>query len=237
MSLCAIIVAAGSSTRVGFDKLFAQIGDRLVIQYSLEAFERARCVDEIVVVCHAHKIDAARALASSMKKIRVIVPGGARRQDSVLSGLNNMADLAEFVAVHDAARPLITAAEIERVFSAAQNYEAAVLAAPVTDTLKLGDDEQFVSGSVDRARVFAMQTPQIFRRDLLLNAFGHVTGKALHITDEVSAVQLLGAKVAIVPAQDHNMKITFASDLPVAEFLMKHRHRSEAQSRDPAAED
>ena len=223
MRLSALIVGAGSSTRVGFDKLFAQIGGRPVIQHSLEAFEQAPEVDEIVVVCRQGAIDTISAMAAQMKKIRAVIPGGERRQDSVAAGLRAVSTTARYIAVHDAARPLITPGEIARVYCAAQEHGAAVLAAPVSDTLKFGEAEGFVSGSVDRANVFAMQTPQVFARELLLEAFAEVEKKGLSITDEVSAVQLLGVKVAIVPARDENMKITFARDLPVMEFILARR--------------
>jgi 2-C-methyl-D-erythritol 4-phosphate cytidylyltransferase len=121
---------------------------------------------------------------------------------------------------------LITPAEIERVFSLARKHGAAVLAAPITDTLKFADANQVVSGSIDRQNVFAMQTPQIFRRQLLLDAYQHVAEKSLTITDEVSAVEHAGGRIAIVPAEEQNLKITFASDLSVAEFILKQRHSS-----------
>ncbi|PZR75172.1 MAG: 2-C-methyl-D-erythritol 4-phosphate cytidylyltransferase [Chthoniobacterales bacterium] len=222
LRLSAITVAAGSSTRTGFDKVLAQLAGEAVIKHSLCAFDRAASVDSIVVVVQPAKLDEVRALTKVITKVSAVVAGGERRQDSVEAGLSAVA--GEFVAVHDAARPLITPGEIERIFSAAQKHGAAVLAAPVTDTLKTCDSQQFVSGSIDRANVFAMQTPQIFRRSLLLEAFGHVADRSLHITDEVSAVQLLGAKVAIVPAREHNMKITFAGDLALAEFILQSRH-------------
>jgi 2-C-methyl-D-erythritol 4-phosphate cytidylyltransferase len=226
LRLSAIVVAAGSSTRAGCDKLFAQIGGRPVIQYALDAFEQTPCVDEMIVVCRADMTDAIQSLFTNGTKLRAIISGGERRQDSVAAGLDAVSPSAEFVAVHDGARPLITPGEIERVFSAAQKHGAAALAAPVTDTLKIVDTEQFVGGSVERGQIFAMQTPQIFRRKLLIDAFDRVASKSLDVTDEVSAVQLLGAKVAIMPARDHNMKITFASDLALAEFVLRHRSSS-----------
>lgn len=224
MRLAAIIVAAGSSTRVGCDKVFAPIDGRPVLQYSLEAFEQTSSVDEIVVVCQETMTEKISELVSSarVRKVRAIVPGGKRRQDSVAAGLRAIS--ADFVAVHDAARPLITAGEIERVFAAARKYGAAVLAAPVTDTLKLGDE--FVRDSIERENVFAMQTPQIFSFKLLKDAYQRVASERTHVTDEVSAVQNFGAKVAIVPARDANMKITFANDLPLAEFILQRRSSS-----------
>jgi 2-C-methyl-D-erythritol 4-phosphate cytidylyltransferase len=224
--LTAIIVAAGSSTRAGFDKLLAKINGRPVIEHAVTAFENAECVNEIIVVCR--NTESMRDLIGSaqFKKVRAVVRGGERRQDSVQAGLKELTENSDFVAVHDAARPLIMPGEIERVFSAAQKHSAAALAAPVSDTLKSSDSNYFVSGSIDRKNVFAMQTPQIFRRQVLVDAYRRVAENSLTITDEVSAIELAGGKIAIVPAEDHNLKITFASDLPVAEFILKQRHRS-----------
>jgi 2-C-methyl-D-erythritol 4-phosphate cytidylyltransferase len=220
--LSAIIVAAGNSTRVGFDKLFAPIAGRSVIQYSLEAFEHADCVDQIIVVCRETTMDAVSKMVGPMKKVRAVVRGGERRQDSVAAGLKAISKSAEFVAVHDAARPLITPREIDRVYLAAKKHGAAVLATPVPDTLKLASSDGVVCGSIERENVFAMQTPQIFARQLLHEAYDRVAKEARHVTDEVSAVQNI-AKVAIVRAEDENMKITFANDLAIAELILRQR--------------
>jgi 2-C-methyl-D-erythritol 4-phosphate cytidylyltransferase len=221
--LSAIIVAAGSSTRAGFDKLLAKIGGRSVIQHTVAAFENAECVTEIIVVCR--DTEPMRDLIGSahFTKVRAVVRGGERRQDSVQAGLKELTENSEFVAVHDAARPLITPREIERVFSAARKHGAAVLAAPVTDTLKFADANQVVSGSIERQNVFAMQTPQIFRCELLVEAYERVSKDSVTITDEGSAIEYTGGKVVIVPAEDHNLKITFATDLPIAEFILEQR--------------
>jgi 2-C-methyl-D-erythritol 4-phosphate cytidylyltransferase len=221
--LSAIIVAAGSSTRAGFDKLFSKIGDRSVLEHALAAFEEAESVSEIIVVCRDPKLVQDAIKRAGFRKIHVVVRGGERRQDSVQAGLKELTENSEFVAVHDAARPLITPREIERVFSTAQKHDAAVLAAPVTDTLKFSDRSYFVTGSIDRKNVFAMQTPQIFRQQLLVDAYLRVAQNSLTITDEVSVVEHAGGRIAIVPAEDHNLKITFASDLPVAEFILEQR--------------
>lgn len=219
----AILVAAGSSTRVGFDKLFASLAGKPVLAHSLAAFQSASSVDEIIVVGREETMESIRALAKDFPKVRAVIPGGERRQDSVAAGLQALAEECDYVAVHDAARPLIRAEEIERVFVAAKNHSAAVLAAPVTDTLKLADAQQFVAGSVDREKAFAMQTPQIFRRNLLDAAYERVGKQSLMVTDEVSAIEALGEKIIIVAAQDHNLKITFASDLALAEFILAQR--------------
>jgi len=234
--LSAIIVAAGSSKRVGFDKLFSKIGDRSVLEHALAAFEAAESVSEIIVVCRDLKLIQDVINRADFRKVRAVVRGGERRQDSVQSGLNAVDQASEFVAVHDAARPLITPHEIERVLSVARKHAAAVLAAPITDTIKFADANQVVSGSIDRQNVFAMQTPQIFRRESLLDAYERVSRNSLTVTDEVSAIEHAGGSIVIVPAQDHNLKITYASDLPLAEFILKQRSSSSrADSRNPAA--
>jgi 2-C-methyl-D-erythritol 4-phosphate cytidylyltransferase len=221
--LSAIIVAAGTSTRAGFDKLFAKIAGRPVIEHSLTAFEETPCVDEIIVVCRDAAKDLIAKLIAPMRKVRAIVRGGERRQDSVAAGLGVIVKSAEFVAVHDAARPLITPREIERVFMAAKKQGAAALATPITDTIKLATHDGMICGSIDRENVFAMQTPQIFARQLLANAYARLAGERHIITDEVSAVQNTGAKVAVVRAEDENMKITFANDLAIAELILQRR--------------
>jgi 2-C-methyl-D-erythritol 4-phosphate cytidylyltransferase len=225
LSLTAIIVAAGHSTRAGFDKLLAPMAGRPVVQYSIEAFQQTPCVDEIVLVCRDAIKDRILELIApaTIKKVSAIVRGGERRQDSVAAGLAAISPATEFVAVHDAARPLITPEEIERVFHAAQKHGAAALAVSATDTLKLADANQFVCGSIERENVFAMQTPQIFARDVLIRAYQRVEREGTRITDEVSAVQNTGAKVAIVSAKGDNMKITFASDLSKAELILQQR--------------
>src|SRR6476646_8429707 len=221
--LTAIIVAAGGSKRVGFDKLLAKIAGRAVIQHTLAAFEKATCVNDVLVVSRETVAMRHFIVKTNLRKLRKVVRGGVRRQDSVQAGLNALDNEVEFVAVHDAARPLITPREIERVFAAARKHGAAVLAAPITDTLKFADANQVVSGSIDRQNVFAMQTPQIFRRASLLEAYGRVSSNSLIVTDEVSAIEHAGGSIVIVPAQDHNLKITYAGDLPIAEFILKQR--------------
>lgn len=223
--LSAIIVAAGQSRRAGFDKLFADLAGQRLIAHTIAAFQQAECVDEIVLVGREQILQSLRAFTLQFPKIRTVLSGGKRRQDSVQNGLNAVAE-AEFIAVHDAARPLITPSEIERVFSAAKEHGAAALAAPVTDTLKLADADGYVIGSIDRQHVFTMQTPQIFARKLLVAAYDRLGDTALMVTDEVSAVEHAGAEVVIVVAQDHNPKMTFARDLAIAELILTQRRQN-----------
>ena len=143
--LTAIIVAAGSSQRMGFDKLFALLGDKPVIAHTLDAFERAECVDEIILVGRDDRLAELQELVrrAELKKVRHVVSGGVHRQDSVRAGLNLLAPDARYVAVHDAARPLITSEQIGRVFADCRVHGAAALAEPITDTLKRADENSF----------------------------------------------------------------------------------------------
>src|SRR5256714_11755762 len=169
--LTTIIVAAGSSKRVGFDKVFSKLGDRSVLEHALAAFEQAESVSEIIVVCRDPKLVQDAINRAGFRKVRAVVRGGDRRQDSVQAGLKALSKNSEFVAVHDAARPLITSREIERVFSAARKHGAAVLAAPITDALKLADVNHRVIGSIGRQNDFSIATPPLFLPETLIQAY------------------------------------------------------------------
>src|SRR6476646_5038262 len=150
--LSAIIVAGGSSQRMGFDKLFVTIADEPVIAHAIRAFEGAKSVSEIIIVTREQRHDELQKIASGagFKKIRAIVPGGERRQDSVRAGLGRIDRDAKYVAVHDAARPLITPEQIERAFEQCCVHGAAAVAQSVKDRLKSADADLLVFGSVDR---------------------------------------------------------------------------------------
>jgi len=220
--LSTIIVAAGSSQRMGFDKLFAKLGDKTVVGHTLAAFDRTGSVGEIIVVGRDDRLTELQEIVrrDQLVKVRHIAPGGVHRQDSVQCGLNLVDAAATHVAVHDAARPLITPEQIERVLAACRTHGAATLAEPVTDTIKRSDVDGFVAGGVDRAQLYAMQTPQIFERDLLIRAYAAVAKEQFRITDEVSAVERLGAKVFLVPNEDVNIKITYPRDLGLAQLYL-----------------
>jgi len=226
--LSAIIVAGGSSQRMGFDKLFVTIADEPVIVHAIRAFEGAKSVSEIIIVTREQRHDELQKIASGagFKKIRAIVPGGERRQDSVRAGLDRIDRDAKYVAVHDAARPLITRAQIELTVEQCRVHGAATLAQPVNDTLKRVDADLLVVGSVDRHQLYAMQTPQIFERKLIEDAYRRVYAENILVTDEVSAVERLGQKIALVLNDDFNFKITYPHDLPVADFILRDRAKN-----------
>ena len=248
--LTAIIVAAGDSRRMGFDKLFAALAGKPVIAHTIRAFERANSVDGIIVVAREDRRDEINTIVRNekFKKIRSIIPGGKRRQDSVRAGLDHLESTARYVAVHDAARPLVTPAQIERLFQQCQIHGAAALAEPINDTLKRADlaavaasakaaaapfDSRsgqvlLVTESVDRQEVYAMQTPQMFERALIDEAYRAVYAENILVTDEVSAVERLGREVALVLNDDFNFKVTYPRDLPLAEFVLIQRTKPAA---------
>jgi 2-C-methyl-D-erythritol 4-phosphate cytidylyltransferase len=228
--LTAIIVAAGDSRRMGFDKLFAAIAGKPVIAHTISAFECANSVNGIIVVAREDRHDEIKTMAGdeNFKKVRSIIPGGKYRQDSVRAGLEHLDSATRWVAVHDAARPLVTPEQIECVFQQCASHAAAALAEPVNDTLKRADSNLLVSASVDRDQLYAMQTPQVFERQLIEEAYRAVYAENISVTDEVSAVERLGCEVVLVLNDDFNFKVTYPRDLPVAEFILKQRMDSVA---------
>ncbi len=233
--LTAIIVAAGSSERMGFDKLFALVSGKPIIAHTIAAFENTKCVDEIILVGRADSLDELRKIVAQPTKVKQAVAGGAERSDSVRAGLDHLNPKCDFVAVHDAARPMITPEKITRVFEVCRSSGgAATLAEPINDTLQRADlaavaasakeaGDLIIKESVDRNGVYGMQTPQVFARKLLEEAYDLVAKKNVSVTDEVSAVELLGRKIVLVPNHDFNFKITYPRDLPLAEFVLKQR--------------
>jgi 2-C-methyl-D-erythritol 4-phosphate cytidylyltransferase len=224
--LTAIIVAAGSSRRLGFDKLTARIADKPMIQHTVEAFQNTKAVNEIVIVTRADRIAEFRQALGSITKVSAIIAGGEHRHNSVAAGLQKLGEGTRYVAVHDGARPLITSDQIENVFEKARKYGAASLAEPVRDTLKRAGDDLEVRESIDRHHVYAMQTPQIFERALLEEAYQLVASNNQRVTDEVSAIELLGRKVVLVPNPDVNFKITYEHDLQLAEAILLQRQKT-----------
>jgi len=235
--LSAIIVAAGSSERMGFDKLFALVSGKPVIAHTIAAFEKTKCVDEIILVGRADSLAELRKLIGTPTNVKQIVAGGAERSDSVRLGLEHLDSKSDYVAVHDAARPMITPEKIARVFEAAKKNGAASLAEPINDTLKRADPavaasaeeavDLTITESVDRRGIYGMQTPQVFERKLLEKAYDIVANKKISVTDEVSAVELLGHKIVLVPNYDFNFKVTYPRDLPLAEFVLRQRSANE----------
>lgn len=217
----AILVAAGSSRRMGFDKLAAPLAGEPVASHSLRALLECPLISSVVVVTGAEKREDFAAWDSP--KLGAVCLGGAERHLSVWEGLRRVPEEARWVAVHDAARPLVSARALQAVIATAQQQGAAALAHRVADTLKRADPEARVTGSVDRANLWGMQTPQVFRVDWLREAYEKVLAGGEIVTDEVSALQAIGHTVHLVENPDPNPKITVPADLLLAEAWLKAR--------------
>jgi 2-C-methyl-D-erythritol 4-phosphate cytidylyltransferase len=218
MPTAAIIVAAGTSQRMGFDKLAASLRGIPVLARSIHAFSDAPSVDEIYVVCSEARFR--ELVTESFSKPIIRVDGGSSRQESVQQGLRALSPEITMVAVHDGARPLVRVGDIEQCIERARQYGASSLARKVTETLKRADAEGFARSSVDRALLWFMETPQCFRLNVLKRAYQHVRERNLQVTDEVSAVDAIGISTFLVESSGSNLKITIPVDLEFASFLI-----------------
>lgn len=216
--ISAVIVAAGSSQRMGFDKLSADLGGKSVLEHSINAFERCSEVGEIIVVSSNDRFDWIESFES--EKMIAVIEGGAQRHFSVLNGIKRADPSLDLIAVHDGARPLISPVSISTCAAKAAEFGAASLANRVVDTLKRSEPgSTYASESVCRENLWAMQTPQIFRTEIIHQAYGEVVKKGDVVTDEVSAVQAIGIPVHLVENPEPNFKITVPSDLALAKAL------------------
>ncbi|MGV3663419.1 MAG: 2-C-methyl-D-erythritol 4-phosphate cytidylyltransferase [Prosthecobacter sp.] len=213
-----IIVAAGSSRRMGFNKLLAPLAGEPVLRRTLGAFQKCAAVDEIIVVAgEAVRAEVETWRAAGLDKVTHVIPGGAERHLSVNAGLQSLNAACDIVAVHDGARPLIAVAQITRCIEAARTQGAVACARPMTETLKRCDSDGLITESIDRANAWIMETPQVFQRGLLTRAYEAVIRDGAHVTDEVSAVQHVGEPVFVVENSEPNPKITFPSDIVLAQ--------------------
>ncbi|MEI8342595.1 MAG: 2-C-methyl-D-erythritol 4-phosphate cytidylyltransferase, partial [Verrucomicrobiota bacterium] len=213
--------------RMGSDKLFATLCGKPVIAHSIAAFDRSRDIRDIILVTREDRIGEMQAMvdAGKFRKVRKIIAGGEQRHFSVWNGLQAVESRTEFIAIHDGARPLVTPDIIHDCLVLAKKEGAACLASPIPDTLKRADTDQLVTDSVERSGLWAMQTPQIFSRDLIFEAYAGVIAKNRLVTDEVSAVQGLGKKIALLRNEEWNFKITFPRDLDLAEQVLSLRRK------------
>ncbi len=218
----AVIVAAGSGRRAGFDKLAALLDGVPVLRRSIDAFVAAGC-EAVVVVCPPERWEAV-GLGSAEFPVPVLrVDGGAERQDSVAAGLAVLPRAVRWVAVHDGARPLISPEGIRACRAAAAHTGAAACAHPVVDTLKRANAQGCtLPEAVSREGLWGMETPQIFDRRLLELAYSEVKLRGLVVTDEVSAMEAIGIATSLVQV-GVNMKITLPGDLELAACLWKNR--------------
>ncbi len=221
----AVIVAAGSSERMGSDKLTALLGGVPVLVRTLRVFEACPLVAEIVVVTRADRIEEIADLCrqNEIGKVSKVLAGGATRVESALVGVSEVDPKLDLIAIHDGARPLVTGELIERTIRAAKEHYAAVPVIPSTDTLKIVDGKGFVAGTVDRATTFRVQTPQVFKAEFIKGALTKAMEKELPLTDDCSAVEMMGVKTVTVPGDEDNIKLTTPRDLILAEAILHAR--------------
>ncbi len=208
MRASGVILAAGRGERFGGPKVFAELGGIPVLLHSVRAFLASEAVQELIVVAHPGAEDKVSALVQDLDLPIRIVTGGKRRRDSSLVGVEEAK--CEYVLIHDAARPLVTPELIRRVLLAAEQHGAAVPVIPVVDTLRYVENGFLLEKTVPRAGLFAMQTPQAFRRDLLLPALRETDEE---LADDAEALLRRGVPVAAVPGDPKNLKITYPEDL------------------------
>ena len=216
-----VIVAAGSASRMGgIDKVMAPLRGEPMIARTVRTFQNCDAISEIVIVTREDLIVPISKLCREMPKVTAVVAGGKSRQESVHLGLNALSNKVKLAAVHDGARPLITWQVIDRAVRAANTYGAAAPAIPVKDTIKVVEG-RVVKYTPDRATLFAVQTPQVFDFDLLRGALKKAELDGSQVTDDCSAVELMGMKVKIVEGDERNIKVTTPMDLKIAEMLLE----------------
>lgn len=214
----AVIVAAGRGTRMGphIDKLFLEVAGRPVVAHTWARWDAAAAVDEIVLVIRAGMEAAFTEMAATLpltKPYRFAV-GGVERQESVWNGLMALSAEAEVVAIHDGARPCISPELIHHTIQAARESGAAVAAQRITDTLKESDGGALISRTVDRAKLWSVQTPQVFRVAVIREAISTARARGLNLTDDTAACELIGQPVRLVESRQPNPKVTVPADLP-----------------------
>jgi 2-C-methyl-D-erythritol 4-phosphate cytidylyltransferase len=222
----AIIVAAGKGTRMGpgVDKLFLEVAGRPVVAHTWQSFNDAACIDEIILVVRDGMQTAFEELAQQFQfnKPHCIVVGGTERQDSVWNGLEAISTSAKIVAIQDGARPCTTEQLIAATIEAAREVGAAVAGHPVTDTIKETADGKLIARNVDRSKLWAVQTPQTFRVEVIRRALGEVRTRQFHVTDDTGACELIGQPVRLVAGVTPNPKVTTPADFPYVEVLLRN---------------
>lgn len=225
--MSAVIVAAGNSTRMGLNKSkqFIILNNEPVISHTLKAFESSDIIDSMVVVCR----DSDRAEIESIvgnkgyKKVRALVSGGVERSDSVRNGILKCSDKTTHFAIHDGARPLVKAEDIEKVVKRAFETDAAALGTLVTDTVKVVDGDNNIISTPERSALRAVQTPQVFEKGLYLRALDFAEKNKQPVTDDCKLVENIGASVKIVIGSETNIKLTTKSDIKLAQAILSNR--------------
>ena len=219
----AIIVAAGKGTRMAnANKLLVEIAGRPLVGHTWARFDACGAVNEVVLVIRPEQEKFFRGLGDAIeaRKPFKLVHGGKERQDSVWNGLEGLSPSVELVAIQDGARPCTSNTLIEATFTAAKEGGAAVAAQRVTDTIKESSDGRRITRHLERSQLWAVQTPQTFRVEVIRRALAAVREKGLVVTDDTAACELIGQAVKLVEGQEPNPKLTFAEDAAMIERLL-----------------
>jgi 2-C-methyl-D-erythritol 4-phosphate cytidylyltransferase len=227
MKASAIIVAAGSGSRLGRSepKAFVKLAGRTMLSWSLKSIAQVKAIEEVVIAVPAGREAAARREAASLSIPVKITPGGAERQDSVQIALALTSAQSELVVIHDAARPLANAQIFEACLAAAHRAGGAIAAIPVADSLKRVDAGGAISATVPRADLWQAQTPQAFRRTLIVAAHDRAMREHLAATDDADLAERIGTRVEVVESITPNLKITTEADLELATALLERQNR------------
>ena len=220
-----IIVAAGSSERMGEDKMMMDLGGAPLITYTLRAIELCDCIQEIILVTSGDSIvDMARLCKEyDISKMSKIITGGETRMESALAGLMEISGEASLAAIHDGARPFVTQEIIELTVSAASEKLAAAPAVPLKDTIKHVNNHGEAYETPPRREYLAVQTPQVFEADLIKAALTAAWDRGFALTDDCSAVEALGVKPVMTPGSEENIKVTSPLDIIIAEAILRRR--------------
>ncbi len=223
--ISAIITAAGNSTRMGSDKIFLQLNEKPAIEYTLEAFEQADIVDEIIIVCKNEHRDKIQTIVEKcdIKKFTNFAEGSSTRQGSVFSGVKVCSRAVTHYAVHDAARCLITPEEINMVVEDAISHGASALGVPCKDTIKIVDEANIVVSTPIRSTLRAIQTPQVFEKNLYVVAMELALKNKEDYTDDCQLIEHMGHKVRIITGKYSNLKLTTPDDVAVFENVLRLR--------------
>ena len=224
----AIIAAAGRGSRMvsKTSKQFLLLDGIPVLAHTLKAFESAKSIDAVIIVGKAKDIDYCRENISSvfgLKKIIAYVIGGRHRQDSVNNALRVLPGDADIVVIHDGARPLVTPELIDRTVKETKHWSAVIVGNPVKNTIKLVTTDETVDYTIDRGQLWAIQTPQAFKANVLIHAHRVAKEAKFYGTDDATLVEKINHPVRVIPGDENNIKITTPIDLTIAEAIIKGR--------------
>lgn len=222
-----VIVAGGQGTRMEsrVNKVYIDLMGKTVIERTLDAFEESNMVDEIILVVNQKDIEfcSKEIINNKYNKIKGIIPGGLTRKESVSNGLGAVSEDSKFILIHDGARPLVTTDVIEQCIAEAMKYGAVSTGVKVKDTIKVVDKDGFVSNTLDRKSLWAVQTPQVFKKEIIFAAHKEANSLGIETTDDAMLVENMGYKLKMVEGSYENIKLTTPEDVIVACAIIRDR--------------